>query len=371
MVGLIYSCQKEQSSVQPSIPISSQVYQNGASDRDEVEVAITKVWLQSFQNSLNAAVLNTPNVGIVYTPDEMAAGVEALLNLAATSQTYTSQEIKVSAISVDYSSNSIAIKEVYTKSLGAFNEHLMAFAGVNASPIAIDVRIASQEGSTLNLKVTTIIGINSSSEGQIDDPCGRYGDCPKPFSANEAYRVGGGDQELSLQFYYWNPNCEGACGTALNCQAGSTTAYEQIESRINSLYPLCKSPCPPNSVVKFYSINYKFVDDTEFTSIFDDNSCTKDATRIGDCMNSQELNCKFCSIYNRIGQAPLNIPSGSAFVSINLGLNNTPCCGGVVCQYSSFLSANFYYGKYGCFIKPDKPGGELDGLKLDLTTLNF
>jgi hypothetical protein len=372
MVGLIYSCQKEQSSVQTSIPSPPLNASHQATEREEVEVSITKNWLQVFQNDLKSAVLSTATTsGVTYSPDEIVAGVEALLNLSSASQPNTGQDIKVANISVDYSSTSNALKEIYEKSLGAYNAHLSTFPMESSSPIGIDVLITKQDGNLLSIKVTTFVGFNDLSELKIGDPCGKNGECPMPFSVNEAYRVGAGDQELILQQYYWLLPCEGACGTIANCQIppSGSTAYEKIESKLNSRYSLCKNPCKPLNV-SFYSIDSKEIDASQFTSIFDDNLCTKNAFRIGDCMNSEELNCKFCAIYNKIGQTPLDFPATYAFVSINLGLDNIPCCGGTnACQFPSFLKGEMFFGKYICYGKA--PGDVVDGLTIDLNDLEF
>ncbi len=109
---------------------------------------------------------------------------------------------------------------------------------------------------------------------------------------------------------YWNPACENSCGDTPACEIGAATAYEQIEERINFNYLANNNPCPNNyTFVGWVNIvGPIYVEPQAFTEGELKEDCSSAfGQQIGTCMEWEELNCVYCSIYGQIGQTPFAI----------------------------------------------------------------
>lgn len=240
-------------------------------------------------------------------------------------------------------------------------------------PYAVHISVGSTSGQTAFLRAIAIVSRSNTCLTQ------RYAHSPggipcDPFDEEEAYRVGAGDEELSLIFLYVNPPCENPCGNTPPCEAGPSTAYEVIEDCINHNYPLSSPPCSPNHVLAgwvnvqksypmFLSYDTFLTEDCPFTA----------AQQVKTCMGETELNCVYCSIYERIafGLEPFAVPPGNTFISINLGVTYCVCGGNNICDFHAGVLAEYYYGKPVCrpITTPGEPWG--DPLALNLGNVSF
>jgi len=154
--------------------------------------------------------------------------------------------------------------------------------------------------------------------------------------------------------------CNEACGAAGVCESGPTTAYEEIEKRLNYNYLANHLPTRPGK--RFIGfVDVKCIDIGYVPKVVELYNLGNQS--IGTCVKADfsdpnypedPLNCVYCSIYDQIGENPFLIPEGKSFVSINLGVDFC-FCGGSVCEYTANrIRANYCYGTpvFGLTIAP-------------------
>lgn len=300
--------------------------------------------------------------------------MEALINIATgTSSLQGVHLYGIRHFSVNTSACEEAMTTVYDTVYQFYRNFWLSKDTSETYPYAVHISVDSTSGQTAFLRAIAIVSRSNTCLTQ------KYAHSPggipcDPFDEEEAYRVGAGDEELSLIFLYVNPPCENPCGNTPPCEAGPSTAYEVIEDCINHNYPLSSPPCSPNHVLAgwvnvrkslpFYITPNSFLaEDCPFT----------DFQKGGTCMNNDELNCVYCSIYEQIasGLEPFVIPSGQKFISINLGVDFCFCGGSGFCGYTTRVMAEYYYGMPVC--RPITTPGETwgDPLYFNLSQVTF
>lgn len=347
---LFYACKKEN----PKQDFVAKPYSLQKSESRTPFEITTIGWLDTFQTNLALAV-NNNSLTTTYSFEKMASGVEALINIATVSgQARTVHQSKVTTFQVSVSGTSQPLKEVYNGAYTAYRNHWLSTDTTETYPVVIDVTIESIVGSTLNVRVTSIVGIyNTCLNTHYTNTAACYGEA---FEDGEAYYVGAGDEEESLLSVYLLPMCNHACGETPACATPATTAYEQIESRINFNYPINNPPCPSGYALAGY-INvtgpiYAQGDPHEFLEEDCDIALQQFA---GTCMEDDLLNCAYCSFYEQIGISPFEIPAGKNFISLNLGVNFCYCAD-FTCDYPAFPIAEYTYGCPVCRSTVVTPG---------------
>ncbi|MFN0034213.1 MAG: hypothetical protein ACKVUS_04040 [Saprospiraceae bacterium] len=323
-----------------------------ATDRDGFEVTIP--WLQAYQANL-ATAINGGSMTVAYTTEQMAAGAEALINVATISNKPRSvHQSKVTNYQVAMSSNGQALKDIYNGAYTAYRNHWLSTDTSQTFPVVLEVSIASVVGNTIHVKATSVVGVCNTCLLQnytnSAPPCD--GDA---FEEDEAFYVGGGDEELSLLSYYVLPMCNHPCGSTPACQTPPSTAYEQIEARINFNYLANNPPCGPGQFFQGY-INITgplFAQGPKYAFLEED--CGIVDQEIGRCMDADLLNCAYCSFYEQIGVDPFIIPVGKQFISLNLGVNYC-FCADFECDYRAYPIAEYTYGCPVCRTVPLPPG---------------
>ena len=347
-VLFVYACKKE---TQQKEFIAKPFSSEQASSRDAF--AITTIgWLDTFQTNLALAVGNN-SLTQTYTFEKMASGVEALINIATVSgQARLAHQSQVSDFQITVSSSTQALKDLYIESYDAYRDHWLSMDTTETYPVVIEVSILSLTGNTLNVRVTTVMGVCNSC---LNEHYTNSEACDEAFETGEAYFVGGGDQELSLVGNYILPMCNNSCGSTPACEMPSTTAYEQIEDRINFNYLANNPPCGPGTVLQGY-INVTgpiFAQGPQYDFLEED--CGIVDQEIGTCMDDDALNCAYCSFYEQIGIDPFEIPAGKQFISLNLGVDYC-FCGETLCEYLAHPIAEYYYGCPVCRTSIVYPG---------------
>ena len=341
---LIWGCRKDFPQLQS--------HQMGAKAVDRDEFVVTLSWLEDFQPDLVSA-LDYQALSQSYTIEEIVNGIEALINIAtATPEPRTAHRTQITLFQVNTSNDAQAIRDVYNTSYNAYRNFWLSTDTTETYPVVMDVNIDSVNGNTAYIRTTSILGTYNYDLDQnytYDDSS----ESCEPFGEEEGYRVGAGDEELSLLNFYWNLPCPGACGETPSDEAGPTTAYEEIEARINFNYSANNPPCSSNAVLLGW-VNVKMLDAYPLTFLKDDCPFV-DNQQVKTCMEKQELDCAFCSIYPQIGEEPLEIPSGYNFVSLNLGLTFCACGGSNECDYATPLVAEYFVGRPVCKLTPSYP----------------
>ncbi len=149
---IVHSCQKDAAQreyifVQP---------QTQASDRDGFEV--TGSWLQTFQTNLNNAI-NSSSLTQPYTTEQMAAGIEALINVSTTfNKPRTIHIKKVATFQVTISTNGQALKDIFNGAYNTYKNHWLATDTSQTSPVVVEVSIGSTVGNIVSVRVTSILG---------------------------------------------------------------------------------------------------------------------------------------------------------------------------------------------------------------------
>ncbi len=205
-IFIIHSCQKDAAQrqyvfVQPKTQ---------ASDRDGFEV--TGSWLQTFQTDLNNAI-NSYSLAQSYTTEQMAAGIEALINVSTTSDKPRTVHIqKVITFQVTISTNGQVLKDIFNGAYNAYRSHWLSTDTSQTSPVVVEVSIASTVGNTVSVRVTSVLG--QCNACLLQNYTNSGAECNgNAFAPGEAFYVGGGDEELSLLSTYLLPMCNHPCGT--------------------------------------------------------------------------------------------------------------------------------------------------------------
>ena len=331
--------------------------------------SVTHSWLKTFQGNL-AVALDSSSIPQAYPIEQVVAGTEALINIAtSTPQLRTLHQPKVTYFQVGTSDSIQAMRDVYNNAYSHYRNYWLSKDTTETYPVAVHIRVDSTSGSTAYIKVVSIVGVSNSCLNQNYTYSGSSVPC-MPFDEEEAYRVGGGDEELSLQSFYWNPECEDPCGDTPACEIGGTTAYEQIEERINFNYLANNNPCPSNyTFVGWVNIAGPFYAYPVDEFLREDCPSAYNQT-IGTCMEWEDLNCVYCSIYYQIGFEPFAIPSGKQFISINLGLD-VCVCGNSICDRIVYWSAEYYFGTPVCKLTTTPPQPWDYPIAIDLDTVSF
>lgn len=358
---LILGCQKDKTANQ--FPESRDF---SVTSRDEFTVTLT--WLKDFQSDFVVA-LDTGFLLQPYTIDEIVAGVEALINIAtSTPEIRTVHQTEITYFQVNTSNDDQAIRDVYYTSYNAYRNQWLSSDTTETYPVVVDVRIDSVNGNTAYIKSTSIIGVNNSTLDATHTYTG--GDGCEPFGEYDGYRVGGGDEEFSLQDFYWNLACDNACGSTPPNEPGPTTAYEAIEERLNFNYTANNPPsCPLNYVFRGW-VNVKKLDAYPLDFLKDDCPFVENQ-QIKTCMEDTELNCVYCSIYDQIGEEPFEISSGKQFISLNLGLSVCACGGSNQCAYLATLRAEYFIGTPVCKLATTPPTRWMAPKSFDLEDVTF
>lgn len=361
-VLLVNACKKETHIAEfIAKPFSSEP----VSSRDAFE--ITSIgWLDTFQTNLALAV-NNNSLTQTYTLEKMAAGVEALINIATVSnKPRTVHQTDVTDFQVTVSSTSQALKDIYNGAYNAYRNYWLSTDTTETYPVAVDVAIVSMAGNVLNVRATSILGVCNAC---LIENYTSSEECDGTFESDEAFYVGGGDEELSLAGFYTLPMCDWECGETPACATPATTAYEQIEARINFNYLANNPPCPSGyTFVGYINVTGPVYAQGPYTFLDDD--CEFLQQEVGVCMEDADLNCAYCSFYEQIGLSPFSIPSGKKFISLNLGLQVCACGGSTQCRHLTEPEAEYYYGTPVC--KPTIPvPGWNDPVLVDLSTLSI
>lgn len=314
------------------------------------EFTVTLSWLKDFQADFVAA-LDTSFMTQSYDIDEITAGIEALINVATgTPELLTVHQTEITYFQVNTSDAAQAIRDVYYNAYDAYHDHWLSTDTSETYPVVMDIHIDSVKDNTAYIKATTIVGVNNAGL-ETEYTFASSNSC-EPYEDGDGFRVGGGDEELSLANTYWNPACPNACGDTPSNESGPT-AYEEIEARINFNYLANNQPCPSNYVFRSWA-NVKKV--SIYLPDYLEQECPFILGHaIGTCMDYLKLNCVFCYIYNQIGEAPFEIPSGLHFVSINLGLSVCACGSNGECNYIAVPQAEYYVGTPVCKLASTSP----------------
>ncbi len=349
VILFVFACKKDVQSIK-DIPISEN-QMNMVSEREITPV--TKSWLINYQADLKQVLLDQ-NISTVYTPSQMVAGAEALINISAnTVGSRLIYKMKTNSFQVNLSNDEYALKYIYSQSYQIYRNHYLLFDTTKARPVLIDIKLDSVKNNIGYVSTKTIIGLIDVCAVQhktvlANEPCATA------FSDDEGYRVGGGDEELELASSWDNPMCNNSCGSAEPCQAGPTTAYEAVEERINFNYATNNPPTPPSGY--YFTGTYTNVICDNFVDFsFAVETCGLTNQTIGTCLqadpsdpNIDPLNCLYCTIYSKLedNESPFLIPPGCHFVSLNLGIWYCGCGEDVFCDYlANKVVGNICYGK--------------------------
>ncbi len=313
-----------------------------ASNRDAFEVNLS--WLKTYQTNL-ASAKNGGSMSQNYTTEQMAAGAEALINVATVSNKPRSvHQSKVTNFQVSNSTNNAQIlKDIYNGAYTAYRNHWLSTDTSQTYPVVLEVSVASVSSTIINIKATSVVAVCNTCLLQhytnSSAPCD--GDA---FAADEAFYVGGGDEEMLLLSSYILPMCNHPCGTTPACATPATTAYEQIETRINLNYLANNPPCPPGySLAGYINVTGPIYAQGAPFDFLEEDCGIAEQQQIGTCMEDELLNCAYCSFYEQIGTDPFAIPAGKQFISLNLGVNFCFCVDHV-CDYPAYPIAQYTYG---------------------------
>ncbi|MFN0215199.1 MAG: hypothetical protein ACKVT2_13160 [Saprospiraceae bacterium] len=339
---LFYACKKE---IQPKEYIAKPFSSQQASSRDAFEIT-TIGWLDTFQTNLALAVGNN-SLTETYSFEKMAAGVEALINIATVSnKPRTAHQTNVTDFQVTVSSTSQALKGIYNGSYNAYRNYWLSTDTTETYPVALDVTILSIVENVLNVRATSILGVcNTCLLEHYTNNAECDGDA---FEDGEAFYSGGGDEEFLLISSYTLPMCNWECGETPACSSPATTAYEQIEERINFNYLANNPPCYDGILVGFINVETKFAQGPPYDFLEEDCEIDQQQT-IGTCMEDDLLNCAYCSFYEQIGIDPFEIPANQHFISLNIGVDYCyPCPLLPTCDKWSYPIATYTYGTPVC-----------------------
>jgi hypothetical protein len=367
MILVVFACKKvAQESETSSLPLGepSQVQ---IGERDVFQV--TKPWLLTFQSTLSSTVDN-PNVSNDYTAEQMAAGVEALINVATTSDKVgLAFKQKRQKFVVNLASSGGALNTLYSNAYNSYKNFWLTTDTSQTFPKYVRVEVDSTYGTFARVLVVSTLGVRNTCL------IGRYGSspmtCNSPFSASEAYYVGIGDEELEIASIYQLPtDCTTGCGSIPPCEGGPTGALEAIEDHINQYYEQNPPSMPGKKFVGFANVECTWPNYLDFvyadcgiTPHFVSGSCLTATTEGG----NGYLDCIYCSVFNKIGQSPLTIPPGKVFVSLNLGTWFCPCGNQNDCDIHSRPVFILCYGTP--IFKPLHPPGWDDPVFVDLDDL--
>lgn len=329
------------------------------------EFTVTLSWLKDFQADFVSA-LDTSFMTQSYDIDEITAGVEALINVATgTPELLTVHQTEITYFQVNTSDAAQAIRDVYYNAFDAYRDHWLSTDTAETYPVVMDIHIDSVKDNTAYIKATTIVGVNNAG---LETEYTFAGGVPCEPYEEAGFRVGGGDEELSLLTLYLNPPCSNACGDTPSDVSGFTTAYEHIEARINFNYLTNNPPCPSNYVFRSWA-NVKRLPAHPLDFLKDDCPFVSNQV-VGTCMEDDELNCVYCSIYGQIGEAPFEISSGTQFISLNLGLAIC-ACGNGDCNRLTEPRAEYFIGTPVCKLATTSPTPWGDPRQFDLDEVSF
>jgi hypothetical protein len=219
-------------------------------------------------------------------------------------------------------------------------------------------------------KTTSVLGVCNTCLLQnytnSSDPCD--GDA---FEANEAYYSGGGDEELLIISSYTKPMCNWECGETPACSTPATTAYEQIEERINFNYLANNPPCEDGILVGFINVVTKFAQGPPYDFLQEDCGIDQEQT-IGTCIEDDLLNCAYCSFYEQIGIDPFEIPTNQHFISLNIAVDYCYVCILPTCDKWSYPIATYTYGTPVCHgVYPPVYPGWMDPVYVNLSNMTM
>jgi hypothetical protein len=362
LLFLLLGCQKEM----PSPTLTTNQPPAQATPREgDFEADIQ--WLQAYQADL-ASAINSNSMSQTYSYEQMAAGAEALINVATISNKPRSlHQSKVTYFKVGASTNAKVLKGIYQGAYSAYRTHWLSTDTTQTVPVVIEVSIAGESPTGLNIKATTIVGVCNTcllAHYTVAGP----DECADAFEPTEAFRVGGGDEELSMANSYLNPMCNQACGTTPACVSGPSTAYEAIEARLNFNYAANHPPCGFGQMFQGY-INVTgplFAYPLDF---LEDDCENTPSQLVGTCMGDTDLNCAYCSLYEQIGVEPFLCSARKKFISLNLAVYYCVCGVNSECEYIASVRAEYYSGTPVCTTVPQPPGWN-NPVLVDLTNLD-
>jgi hypothetical protein len=278
---------------------------------------VTIPWLKQFQSDLKNICLNNA-INNVYSIEQAASGVEALLNLSKNGINPSMYfDTKVHSFLVDPANPTLMAKAIYQNSYDKFRAHFLSLDTTIAFPSTVDISIDSTFGNLKKIKVVTTIGLNNSCLNGLYGTKNENGlvDCGDVFEEDEAYFAGNGDKELELADKYIIPMCNWPCGKTPVCTPTPSTAWEEIQNAINKNFP--KPANPPGKCLKGF-INIEHI--TNQPNIIPYLFCNNSGNTDGYCMKYDELICNYCKIYELLTtrEYPFNYPSDKFFIKLNL-----------------------------------------------------
>jgi hypothetical protein len=344
-------CKKE-----TTLPNEQKMEQRQATEREHFSVS--KPWLIQFQNDLNTVIADKNATVTTYTPDQIAAGVETLINLfVGRPQSERGAHLtKTSTFEVDISGNSTLLKTLYEH---AYKLYLDQKAAVDASakPLSVSVSIDSVKNTIAYVSTRTIF--------TWDCVCfkerftvSNVAPCATAFSQDEGFFVGGGDEDgvITDPSLYINPMCDEGCGNIAPCTAGPTTAYEAIEERLNYNYA-ANNPIIPPAGYELVGFTDILCSDPDYIDPAIYQTCGGQLSQyVGTCFTydgsdplnpSDPLNCIYCQLYEAMidNEAPFQVPQGYRLISVNMGLYYCQCGGATTCDAITQLLRTHCWGK--------------------------
>jgi hypothetical protein len=351
LLTAINGCKKESSNTHNDTNTGIQKPMSVVS-RNESPVTID--WLKAFQKNLRT-IKEGGIPDATYSVEELALGVEALINVAT--GTYTESTVlpisRIFKFEVDIVDKNKAFKDIFDAAYNNYRAFYQESGEASTHPIALDLQIENIGEKSASFSVKAILGMRETCfapKHYVDSKLGPCYGSVGPFGSDEGFFAGGGDEELELQGIYVNPMCNEGCGSIQPCQSGPTTGYEAIEAAINTNYLACNPPVSPEPGKVFAGFTNIECYDVEVT--FARENCEATTQFIGTCMKGDLLNCIYCELYSAIG-GTIAIPEGKHFVSINLGHDYCGCGGNNECEYilTSSSYARVCYGD-AIFKKP-------------------
>ncbi len=295
-------------------------------------------WLIDFQTHLRN-LRDNQSTSASYTNDELAYGIEALLNLKygdhveGIDKILHRKESRLSITDTDY--------DVFTE---IRNILLDDVSDVDADPdlelyfFDVDVEIDATElviNTTSVAKRTDVCSIQ-----KYDNNLGCEVDCnTSVFEQDESYYVGlggaGAYGDPPDSYPLLSIMCPNECGTTPACNVPVTNAFEELEAHINATN--CEVECPSGmiwdgtytNITTFYGVvewSWGDVNSTE-GPLFED--CLNDFNLFAcDCLTSDILNCIYSTLcearQNLVYPFSINIPAGSMLINTNFGVDYIP-----------------------------------------------
>lgn len=114
--------------------------------------------MKTFQTDLKNTLTESPTSG-TYTAEHIAAGVEALINIATTkNRPRTAHQSKSYQFTIENHSQSVMMSSIYTQAYNAYRSYYLSTDTTEVFPVAILVEVDSVRGSKTHITVTAVLG---------------------------------------------------------------------------------------------------------------------------------------------------------------------------------------------------------------------